>query len=86
MATEVIAPSGPAPAGSSEPEAAIVVENVDIGYGDFMIQRDLNFTVRRGEIFVIMGGSGCGKTTVMRSMVGLKAPTRGRIVIEGTSF
>jgi phospholipid/cholesterol/gamma-HCH transport system ATP-binding protein len=65
---------------------AIQVEDVDLGYGDFVIQRNLRFTVRRGEIFVIMGGSGCGKTTVMRSMVGLKAPARGRVVIDGVSF
>ncbi|MEM7025011.1 MAG: ATP-binding cassette domain-containing protein [Pseudomonadota bacterium] len=64
----------------------MVVEDVDIAYGDFVIQRDLNFTVQRGEIFVIMGGSGCGKTTVMRSIVGLKSPSRGRIVIDGISF
>ena len=68
------------PSGGGAPEAAILVEDVDIAYGDFVIQRDLDFTVRRGEIFVIMGGSGCGKTTVMRAMVGLKAPARGRIV------
>ena len=86
MATETIAPARPAPPGGSEPDAAIVVEDVDIGYGVLVIQRHLDFTVRRGEIFVIMGGSGCGKTTVMRSMVGLKAPARGRIVIDGISF
>jgi phospholipid/cholesterol/gamma-HCH transport system ATP-binding protein len=86
VATETIAPARPAPSGGSQSEAAIVVEDLDLGYGDFVIQRHLDFTVRRGEIFVIMGGSGCGKTTVMRSMVGLKAPARGRIVIDGISF
>jgi phospholipid/cholesterol/gamma-HCH transport system ATP-binding protein len=86
LATETISPARPAPSGGSEPDAAIVVDDVDIGYGDLVIQRQLDFTVRRGEIFVIMGGSGCGKTTVMRSMVGLKAPARGRIVIDGVSF
>jgi phospholipid/cholesterol/gamma-HCH transport system ATP-binding protein len=86
VVAEAIAPARPAPQGGSESEAAIVVEDVDIAYGDFVIQRNLNFTVRRGEIFVIMGGSGCGKTTVMRSMVGLKAPARGRIIIDGVSF
>jgi phospholipid/cholesterol/gamma-HCH transport system ATP-binding protein len=86
VATAAIATAGPAPSESGAPEAAILVEDVDIAYGDFVIQRNLNFTVRRGEIFVIMGGSGCGKTTVMRAMVGLKAPARGRIVIDGISF
>jgi len=84
VTTETIAPSAPAAAPVSE--AAIVVEDVDIAYGDFVIQRNLDFSVRRGEIFVIMGGSGCGKTTVMRCIYGLKAPARGRVVIDGTSF
>ena len=86
MATQTIAPAGPAPQESGEPLPAILVEDVDIAYGDFVIQQHLDFAVRRGEIFVIMGGSGCGKTTVMRAMVGLKAPARGKIVIDGISF
>ena len=86
MATQTIAPAGPAPQESGESLPAILVENVDIAYGDFVIQQHLDFAVRRGEIFVIMGGSGCGKTTVMRAMVGLKAPARGRIVIDGIGF
>jgi phospholipid/cholesterol/gamma-HCH transport system ATP-binding protein len=86
LATPTIAPTGPAPRQGSEAEPAILVEDLEIAYGDSVIQRHLDFAVRRGEIFVIMGGSGCGKTTVMRAMVGLKAPARGRIVIDGISF
>jgi phospholipid/cholesterol/gamma-HCH transport system ATP-binding protein len=86
VATQTIAPAGSGPHESKEAEPAILVEDVEIAYGDVVIQRHLDFAVRRGEIFVIMGGSGCGKTTVMRAMVGLKAPARGRIVIDGISF
>jgi len=64
----------------------IQVADLTIGYGDFLIQRDLTFTVRKSEIFVIMGGSGCGKTTVMRAITGLKQPTRGRVLLGGTSL
>jgi phospholipid/cholesterol/gamma-HCH transport system ATP-binding protein len=85
MATEVV-DSTAASATAGAPDAAIVVENLEIAYDSFVIQRDLNFTIRRGEIFVIMGGSGCGKSTVMRCLTGLKAPARGRVVIDGTSF
>jgi phospholipid/cholesterol/gamma-HCH transport system ATP-binding protein len=85
VATQTIVPAG-AQHESSEPAPAILVEDLEIGYGDFVIQRHLNFAVRRGEIFVIMGGSGCGKTTVMRAMVGLKEPARGRVVIDGIGF
>ncbi|EFK10599.1 ABC transporter, ATP-binding protein, partial [delta proteobacterium NaphS2] len=55
-------------------------------YGDMVIQRDLNFTVNRGEIFVLMGGSGCGKTTVMRCLTGLKAPAKGQVFLGGISL
>ena len=39
--------------------------DLTMAYGSFVIQRDLDFTVGRGEIFVIMGGSGCGKSTLL---------------------
>jgi len=64
----------------------IVVENLTIAYGDFLIQRDLSFTVKRGDIFVIMGGSGCGKSTVLRALTGLKCPDSGRVFYNGVSF
>lgn len=70
----------------TEPTDSIVVKDVDLSYGDFVIQRNLNFTIERGQIFVIMGGSGCGKTTVMRCISGLKAPTRGQVLIGGLEF
>ncbi len=67
-------------------DAPIIAENLEIAYGDFVIQRNLNFSVGKGEIFVIMGGSGCGKTTVMRCLTGLKKPAKGRVFLEGVSF
>ena len=70
----------------TEPGAAIVVKNLTIAYGDFLIQQDLNFTVKRGEIFIIMGGSGCGKTTVMRCLSGLKEPSKGQVFLDGISL
>jgi len=57
-----------------------------MAYGDFVVMRDLNFTIGRGEVFIIMGGSGCGKSTLMRHMVGLKAPARGQVLYGETSF
>jgi phospholipid/cholesterol/gamma-HCH transport system ATP-binding protein len=64
----------------------IAVENLTMAYGDFLIQRDLNFTVRRGEIFIIMGGSGCGKSTLLRHLIGLQRPTLGDVFYAGESF
>ncbi len=57
-----------------------------MAYGDRVVQHDLNFTILRGDIFIIMGGSGCGKSTLMRHMIGLMPPARGRIVFDGVSL
>ena len=67
-------------------EPHITVQDVTMAYGDFVIQRDLNFTINRGEIFIIMGGSGCGKSTLMKIMVGLKSPATGQVFYGDTSF
>jgi len=57
-----------------------------MAYGDFVIQQDLNFCINRGDIFIIMGGSGCGKSTLLRILVGLKAPSRGRVFFDAIDF
>lgn len=69
---------------SAEPH--ITVRDLDMAYGDFVVMRDLNFTIARGDIFIIMGGSGCGKSTLLKTMIGLKAPARGRVVFDGVDF
>ena len=64
----------------------ITVENLTMAYGSFILQRDLNFTVRQGDIFVIMGDSGCGKSTLLRHLIGLKKPAAGVIHFRDTDF
>ena len=64
----------------------IEVSNLTMAYGSFVLQRDLNFTINRGDIFVIMGGSGCGKSTLLKHMLGLIQPATGDIFYNGTSF
>lgn len=70
----------------SEKEPCIVVDNLTMAYGSFVVQRDLNFTVNKGDIFIIMGGSGCGKSTLLRHMVGLRAPATGKVYFGDVSF
>ena len=67
-------------------QGQIVVDNLTLAYGDFVIQTELNFTVSRGDIFIIMGGSGCGKSTLLKSMIGLKSPNEGDVLYDGASF
>jgi phospholipid/cholesterol/gamma-HCH transport system ATP-binding protein len=61
--------------------AAIAVRDLDVGYGTRLVQRDLHFDVPRGSIFIIMGGSGCGKSSVLRVMIGLLPPLRGEVLV-----
>lgn len=65
---------------------AIEVQGLELGYGLRVVLREVDFTVRRGEIFVIMGGSGCGKSTLLRSMIGLLPPRRGHIRYHQTEL
>ena len=67
-------------------EPTIQVNHLDMGYGSFILMRDLNFTVRRGDVFIIMGGSGCGKSTLLKILVGLKEPMRGQVLYGDKSF
>ncbi len=60
----------------------ISIENLTLGYGDRTVVENLNFNINTGDIFVIMGLSGCGKSTIMRSIVGLNKPMSGHIIVD----
>ena len=62
------------------------VQNLTVGFGSRTVQRELNFSVRRGSIFAIMGGSGCGKSTVLRAMIGLLPPLAGTVIVDGEDY
>jgi phospholipid/cholesterol/gamma-HCH transport system ATP-binding protein len=67
-------------------EPVIVVEDLQVAFGDKVVLDQISFTVQPGEIFVILGGSGSGKTTLLRNLVGLMRPRSGRILIHGKDF
>jgi phospholipid/cholesterol/gamma-HCH transport system ATP-binding protein len=62
-------------------EPLIRVEEMTARYGDNVVFNDVSFEVYRGEVFVILGGSGCGKSTMLKHMIGLYRPYAGRIWI-----
>lgn len=64
----------------------IEIRELSIGYGDYVVQHGLSFVVNKGDIFVIMGGNGCGKTTLMRALVGLQRPLQGNVLYSGEDF
>jgi len=60
----------------------IRVEHLTAQYDDRVILEDISFDVKAGEIFIILGGSGCGKTTLLQHMIGLLTPAKGNIYID----
>jgi phospholipid/cholesterol/gamma-HCH transport system ATP-binding protein len=71
---------------ASAPMPHVVVRDLDLTYGSFVIQRNLDFVVNRGDVFIIMGGSGCGKSTVLKCLVGLKPPAKGEVFYGTLQF
>jgi phospholipid/cholesterol/gamma-HCH transport system ATP-binding protein len=67
----------------STPKTLIEVEDLEARYGETTVLDKINFKIRRGELLAIIGGSGCGKTTLLRHMVGLLPPRKGRITVDG---
>lgn len=55
-------------------------------FGDTVAVQSVNLTVRRNEIFALLGSSGCGKSTLLRMLAGFEAPTSGKILLDGTDL
>jgi len=83
---ETQAPAAAVSLGNQRSQAAIEVRGLEIGYGSYVLIRDINFSVAAGEIMVIMGGSGCGKSTLLKYLIGLKEVEKGEIIYHGRSF
>lgn len=64
----------------------IVVEGLVNRFGDTTVHEGLDLEVRRGEILGVVGGSGTGKSVLMRSIIGLQTPTEGNIDVFGQSI
>ena len=73
----------PGQAGVSTGAPFIRIEGVGKRFGSFRAVDDVNLTIERGEIFSLLGGSGCGKTTLLRMLAGFETPSEGRIFIDG---
>ena len=61
----------------------VELRRVFMRFGDHQVLHDIDFRVQRGHIAVVIGGSGTGKTTLLRILVGLQRPTRGEVRIDG---
>jgi phospholipid/cholesterol/gamma-HCH transport system ATP-binding protein len=71
---------------SALPDIIISVQNLMVGYSDQVVLQHINFEVRRGEVFAILGASGSGKSTLLKNLIGLYTPMAGEVLIEGRSM
>ena len=67
-------------------ENKIEIRNVTMAYDQYVVLKNINATVKRSEIFIIMGGSGGGKSTLLKALIGLKRPAEGDVLYDGKSF
>lgn len=62
------------------------VEHLDVAFGDQTVLRDINLKIRHGETVAIIGESGCGKTVLLKTIIGLIRPTFGKVLLEGRNL
>jgi len=72
----------------NDPQAVpyIRIEHVTKKFGEFVAVNDVSLNIYRGELFSLLGGSGCGKTTLLRMLAGFETPTSGKIYIDGVDM
>ena len=64
-------------------DAFLRIENVVKDFGGYKAVNNVSLDIAKGEIFALLGSSGCGKTTLLRMLAGFESPTSGRIVLNG---
>ncbi len=69
-----------------KPEIIVNMENISTQLGGHWVHQQLNLTIKRGEIVAIVGGSGTGKSTILREILALQKPTTGTINVFGKSL
>lgn len=64
-------------------DPVVQVADLTVGYGANIVLENVSFDIHAGEIFIILGGSGCGKSTVLKSIIGLEEPIKGDVFVLG---
>ena len=68
---------------SSGADLLLEFRDVNTYYGDLHVLKDVNYSIRRGEIVSLLGGNACGKSTTMKTIMGVVRPTSGQVLFDG---
>ena len=68
---------------TNEDDILVDIENVGVRFGKNCVLRNINLKIPRGQTLVLLGESGCGKTVLMKTIIGLVRPTEGRVLYDG---
>ena len=66
--------------------ATLSLSNIEKTFGDFQALRDVTLDIKSGEFICLLGGSGCGKTTLLRIVAGLETQTAGEMLLDGSDL
>src|ERR1700744_3722317 len=61
-------------------------QDVNTHYGDLHVLKDVNYTIGQGEIVSLLGGNACGKSTTMKTIMGVVRPTTGSVIFDGVAI
>jgi branched-chain amino acid transport system ATP-binding protein len=61
----------------------LAFRHIDTHYGDLHVLKDVNYEIDEGEIIALLGGNACGKSTTMKTIMGVVRPTRGQVIYDG---
>jgi phospholipid/cholesterol/gamma-HCH transport system ATP-binding protein len=67
----------------SDEEPLVLIEGLNVSFGRQQVLRDIDLSIPRGQTLAVIGESGCGKTVLMKSIIGLVQPTIGRVLFDG---
>lgn len=81
METESTATRSPF-SGEEMPAVSVTIDGLTKRFGDATVLKDISFRVEPGEIFVLMGPSGSGKSVLLKHIIGLELPTAGRVLVD----
>ena len=61
-------------------------KDIDTHYGDLHVLKKVNYSIEKGEIVALLGGNACGKSTTMKTIMGVVRPTRGQVIFDGQAI